>query len=508
MSTSTTPPPHISRRFFAGLSPRLLAGLIVCGAPAVARAQDAPPAAPAAPAAETPAAPVAAPVETSASPELLRRLDDLDQRVRITDRKLELVQEAAAQKPVTAAVTADEKGFGITSADKAYDLHVRGLIQFDARRIFGTSDYSLQDKDTFLLRRARPIIDATVLGLVDFRLAPDFGNNTTALYDAYVDAHPTPWLRLRGGKFKPPIGLERLQSDANLSLAERALDSNLSAQRDVGLELWGDVANAALHYELAIFNGNPDGGLNDIDNEHAKTYAGRLFLRPFQLEGLHSFGDLGVGFAAETGNEKGGSALVSGAASNTWLPTFKTAGQNTIFTYTSSTTDLTQTVFAHHRHTRLNPQLYYYVGGFGLLGEWVREFQDVDKGATTASVNNQAGHVTVSWVFGGANGYDGVRPTKAADWATKDIGAVELAFRYNWLDVDNVAFQGSTLASAATSVTAAQGWGVGLNWWLSRNIKVMGTWDQTSFTGGAGTSKAVTDRPTEKMGFARFQVNF
>ena len=71
-----------------------------------------------------------------------------------------------------------------------------------------------------------------------------------------------------------------------------------------------------------------------------------------------------------------------------------------------------------------------------------------------------------------------------------------------------VAFQGSTLANAASSVTAAQGWGVGLNWWLSRNIKLMGTWEQTSFTGGAGATKAVTDRPTEKMGFARFQVNF
>ena len=50
---------------------------------------------------------------------------------------------------------------------------------------------------------------------------PDFGNNTVALLDAYADLHPRPWLRLRVGKFKPPIGLERLQTDAYVPLPER-----------------------------------------------------------------------------------------------------------------------------------------------------------------------------------------------------------------------------------------------------------------------------------------------
>ena len=312
---------------------------------------------------------------------MLRRLDELDQRTRIAERKLELAQEAAAQKPASATVSADDRGFAISSPDHSYELRLHGHIQFDARRVFDSSDPTLPDKDTFLVRRARPILDATVLGLADFRLVPDFGNNTTALYDAYIDVHPTPWLRLRGGKFKPPVGLERLQADNNLVFPERALDSNLSAQRDVGLELWGDIAKAVVHYELAILNGAADGTITDIDNDHAKTYAGRLFLRPFQLEGLGAFGDLGAGIAFTTGNEKGSSALTSGAATNTWLPSFKSVGQNTIFTYASSTTDLTQTVFALKRHTRVNPQLYYYVGPFGLLGEWVKEYQEVGKGA-------------------------------------------------------------------------------------------------------------------------------
>jgi phosphate-selective porin OprO/OprP len=451
----------------------------------------------------TPPAP-AAPGDLS--PEVARRLDDLDQRTRIVDRKLELAEEAAAaNRKETPVLTAEDKGFALASPDRAYEFRLRGLVQFDARRHFDTSDPALADKDTFLLRRIRPIFDGTILGLVDFRISPDFGNNQVAVLDAYLDAHPRPWLRLRAGKFKPPVGLERLQADNNVALMERALDSNLTAQRDVGLELWGDIANGAVRYELAIFNGVPDGALNDIDSNHDKTYAGRLFLRPFQLGDLGGLGDLGVGIAASTGLEKGSSALTNNVAASTWLPSFKSAAQDTIFTYVSSTMDPTQTVFALGRHTRINPQLYYYKGPVGLLAEWVREYQEVGKGAAGGAVNNQAGHVTASVVVGGDNTYDGVKPRKVADWATREVGAIELAARFNWLDVDDVGFPGAVFADPAKSVTKAQGFGVGLNWWLNRSLKVSVNWERTTFGGGAAKG---ADRPTEQVGMGRFQVAF
>jgi phosphate-selective porin OprO/OprP len=496
----------------------LLIGLMCC-CPALARAQEATRAAPtdaatpAAPgdAAPAPAAPAEAPPAPAAatiSPELERRLDDIDQRSRIVERKLvELAQEAAAQK-VGPRVVTGERGFSIGDADRQFELRMQGLLQVDGRRLFGSDDAALRDKtDTFLIRRARLYIDATVLGLVDARIMPDFGNNTVALLDAYADIHPTPWLRLRVGKFKPPIGLERLQTDAYVPLPERALDSNLSTQRDVGAELWGDIANAAIHYELAWFNGNPDGTLNDVDNEHAKTYGGRLFLRPFQLGNLRA-GDLGFGFAFETGNEKGSSAVTNGVASNTWLPTFKSVGQNTIYSYVSNTMDPTQTVFASHHHTRLNPQLYYYYGPVGLLAEWVHEYQEVGKGATAGAVNNQAGHVTVSFAIGGDNTYEGVRPKAPASWATRTFGALELVARYSWLDTDDLGFKDAAYADPSKSVSEAKEWSFGLNWWLNRNIKLLAAWGRTTFQGGAGTTKAVTDRATENVGIARVQVAF
>ena len=486
----------------------LLMGLVCC-VPALARAQEAAPADAATPAVPAPATAAPPPAEGAISPEVARRLDELDQRSRITERKLELAQEAAAQKVPAVTATAGENGFGITSADKQFEVKFHALLQMDGRRIFGSDDALLRDRvDTFILRRVRPILDATLLGLVDLRITPDFGNNTVALYDAYGDVHPAPWLRLRAGKFKPPVGLERLQTDNYVPFVERSLDSNLSAQRDVGAELWGDIANAAVHYEIAILNGNADGTITDIDDEHAKSYAGRLFLRPFQLGELRWLGDLGVGFAVETGNEKGSSALTSGAATNTWLPSFKSESQQSIFSYVSSTTDPTLTAFSFHRHTRWNPQLYYYVGPVGVLAEWVKESQGVAKGATTATLDNQAGHVTASVVLFGDETYDGPRPYKNADWATKSIGAIELAARYSWLSVDEAAFTNQIYADESKSVREAKNWAVSVNWWLSRNLKIAGTWEQTTFTGGAGTTKLVTDRPEEKTGFARLQVAF
>ena len=43
---------------------------------------------------------------------------------------------------------------------------------------------------TLLLRRVRPIFEATAYKYFGVRLMPDFGDGKVVLYDAYVDAKP------------------------------------------------------------------------------------------------------------------------------------------------------------------------------------------------------------------------------------------------------------------------------------------------------------------------------
>ncbi|HXU06328.1 MAG TPA: porin, partial [Polyangia bacterium] len=318
-----------------------------------------------------PAAPVSPPPDAA-------RLDEIEQLARIAARKHELLEEQAEKRAKEAPrLSIDDKGFALALPDKSFVLRIRALVQADGR-FFANSD-TLQANDTFLIRKFRPALEGTLFSIADFRFVTEFAG-TPQILDAYVDLHPREWLRLRVGKMKAPVGLERLQSDADLPMLERALDQNLSSQRDVGAQLWGDVAGGIVQYTIGIFNGAGDTTGADTDLNHAKDIQGRLFFQPFKAtEGLSELGNLGVGIAVGTGNRKGrlptavNGLPIPSVAAQTGLSPFRTSGQNTFFQYLAPATDTTgaATVFAHERATRINPQLYYYRGPLGLLAEYL-----------------------------------------------------------------------------------------------------------------------------------------
>ena len=81
---------------------------------------------------------------------LLQRVEELEQKVKIQDRKRELNDEAAADKAKTAAaVSIGAGGLQIRSADTNFVLKLRGYVQADAR--FYPDDASTGTRnDTFL----------------------------------------------------------------------------------------------------------------------------------------------------------------------------------------------------------------------------------------------------------------------------------------------------------------------------------------------------------------------
>jgi phosphate-selective porin OprO/OprP len=434
--------------------------------------------------------------------EMERRIDDLDQRLRASERKAELAQQAlTAERRAAPSTTVDERGLSVRSPDGNFRIAFHGLVQIDGRRLF--DNVALEDRDTFLVRRLRPILDASWLGIAEARLVPDFGGGSATLLDAYIDLGPRPWLKLRAGKFKPPVGLERLQSDPEIVFNERALDANLGAQRDLGVELHGDVVGGLVRYALGVFNGAANNASSDVDGDHAKTFGGRLFLQPFVRPALKPFGKLGVGIGFTTGNETGVTTVSNGAVSGTGLGSFRTADQNTFFQYLSSTTDPSATVVAQKRHTRINPQFFYYYGPVGLLVEYIHEYQEVAKGAVTGAVNNTAAHGTLSYVYGGDASFDGVTPKHPIDLSAGHVGAIEVAMRYEWLKVDDLAFP--ILADPSKSARQAQSAALALSWYLSRNLRTNVNYAQTWFEGGAAMN---ANRTTEKVLLGRLQAAF
>ena len=135
-------------------------------------------------------------------------------------------------------------------------LKIRGLMQADGR-FFADND-ALQANDTFLIRRFRPGRSGTLFSIADFRLLPEFAG-TVQILDALRRSASVGMAAPARRQIKAPIGLERLQSDADLPApgARRSIRT-CPATRDVGVQLWGDVAGGIVHYVIGIFNGAPD----------------------------------------------------------------------------------------------------------------------------------------------------------------------------------------------------------------------------------------------------------
>jgi phosphate-selective porin OprO/OprP len=352
------------------------------------------------------------------------------------------------------------------------------------------------------LRRVRPSIDGTLFNVADYRVVPDFAGSAAVLFDAYADIHPVPWARLRAGKFKSPLGLERLQADADTSLPERALTQYLTPTRDVGVSLWGDIAGGLVNYNIGVYNGGFDNSNLDVDSNHAKDFVGRLLIQPFKTDALKELGSLGLHFAASRGDRRG-------LPTATLLPQFRSAGLNNFFAYLAPTPDAdgSRTVFAYLTQSRLNPGLFYYNGPLGVQGEAVWSRQQVRKGNAITTLTHKAAHATVSFVIGGRAGYDGVTPTRVFDLGKGALGALEIAARWNWLKTDGATFP--DYADITRSASQAQGWGGAVNYVPSRTLRLTVAYERTTFTGGGGgTAAAPKDRNKEAVVFGRVQVNF
>ena len=399
------------------------------------------------------------------------------------------VTGARAEEPKKPAdppkVTAGPEGFVLQSGGGDFKLQLRGYVQFDGR--FFSRDEGRLAVDSFLLRRVRPIFAGTVGRHFEFQIMPDFGVGTTVLQDAWLDVNYSPKARVRVGKFKSPVGLERLQSATALSFVERAYPTAIVPNRDVGVMLHGDLAGGVLAYAAGLFDGAPNGGSVDSDLNDGKDVAGRVFLSPFK-RGRSALKGLGFGIAGTTGKQSGA------------LPAYRSAGQVSLLTIVSGVT-------ADGTRNRLSPQLSFYSGRFGLMAEYAWSESWVKKAATEtrAQFAGEAWQATATVTLTGEPAsYSAVRPRDAFEPGQGKWGALELAARVNGLEIGTEAFR-EEIVDPVKSVRKAFAWAVGLNWYLSRNVKQVVDFERTSFTGGAADG---ADRPAENAFFIRTQVSF
>ncbi|MBC7791623.1 MAG: porin [Anaerolineae bacterium] len=421
----------------------------------------------------------------------------VEQRVADLERKLRDLQQAAQKTAPpavkVASITAGKEGFSLRAPDGDFQLKIRGYFQSDGR--FFSDDEQRPGSNTFLLRRVRPIFEATVYKFVDFRFMPDFGEGRTQLLDAHMDLNLNPALVVRAGKFKPPVGLERLQSATDLLFVERGLPTNLVPSRDVGVQVHGNIKGGVLSYALGLFNGTTDLGSGDADNGNHKDAVVRIFAKPFGTSGPKLLQELGLGASATRGNHRG-------TPSASFLPGYRSNAQQNFFAYRNDAS-AAGSVIASGEQTRFSPQAYWYAGPFGLLAEYVRSTQEVQRASIADRLDHSAWQVAGSVVLTRERAsYRGVTPASPFNPAAHKWGAVELAARVGRLTLDADAFP--VFADSTSQASAARAYGVGLNWYLARGIRLMLDYEQTRFSGGARSG----DRETEKVILTRLQHSF
>jgi phosphate-selective porin OprO/OprP len=400
--------------------------------------------------------------------------DDLEQRVRALERRLQLAD--------------------------GVEFRFKGLLQADARVFTGDGGTF---NDTFLLRRVEPSFELTLGKLAYFKLLPQLAGDATVIADAFGELRFHPAATLRFGKFKEPLVLENLQSSGALTFIERGVPSEVGAARDYGIQLQGEAPGGTATYAVGWFNGAADGrDAASSDTDNRKEFAARLFLEPFKAR-PGFFEKLGVGVAGSSGRKLG---APNAATFNNTLPRYRSPGQQTVFSYRLAAVapDLTNTVIAAGDHTRLAPQLYFYRNAFGVLGEYILSKQEVSLAGAAAELEHVAWQGVVSYVLTGEDaGYKGVKPATPYAAGAAGWGAVELALRYGTLDVDAAAFP--TYANPDAAVSELNDLGIALNWYLTEHARIALNYDRTAFEGGAAGG---ADRADEKAVFARVQLSF
>ena len=427
-----------------------------------------------------------------------QRLNQLQQQQQqLKDQQAMVAAKAVADQSAATAtapkIAITDKGFTLASADGANSVRIGGLVQLDSRLFFNDGGGVLNN--TFVLRRARPIVDGTFDKIYSFQFVSELGGTSApSILDANLGIALNDALQFKFGKFKTPIGLEWLQSDSWTFFDERSLASDLVPNRDLGIQAGGRLDGGVVTYAAGVFNGVPDStNSSNADFDNDKDVFGRLYVQPFKTAQTSLLQGLAFGVGASLGREKGAAAVTSG---------YKTDGQQTFFKYRS-------TVVGDGQVWRVSPQAEYRHGPFGAIGEYVVSTVNARPAAAKpkTELKNKAWQLAAGYVLTGENSsYTGVVPDHPFSWENGTWGAWEVAVRYADLKIDDKAFP--LLSDPTVNADEATSVGLGLNWYLSKTVRTTFDFYQTRFTNLVPVSSTQILRQDERAFITRFQISF
>ncbi|HEY1958621.1 MAG TPA: porin [Polyangiaceae bacterium] len=345
-----------------------------------------------------------------------------------------------------------------------FSIRVRGYLQADDRHVFGDGPWS----DALLIRRARAVLEGAAFGRVEVKIMADFAASPM-LYDAYVDGKLTPWLRLRFGKDKVPISLERLRSARDQLFGERAQPGVFAPVREIGAQILAAPWDGRLAASFGVMQAAPDGVNPDIFGSDGggddKDVIGRVFVRPFPRGALR---ELGLGISGSLGS-------ATGSATTPRLPTYKTTAQLSYFSYRPE-------AVAFDQRAHLGVQLHCAAGPVELMAEAVESVEGVKVGDQVGRFANGAYSIELAFLPTGEHAsFEGVLPRKPFDPTHGRFGALMVAVRQQGTRFDRRAFP--VFADPQTAAAGALGVGASLTWIWNGIFQLQSSWETTTFDG-------------------------
>ena len=194
--------------------------------------------------------------------------------------------------------------------------YINSQYSFESQKL---NDGTLDESNTFQIRRARLDIKGNITKNIEFRLQGDF-TKSAALVDAFVKVKFNPYINVQVGQFKIPFSIENPYAPLDLEAIDNAQvinalsgfsdvsgNGNYKFGREIGVMLYGGFINMEtfgkkfqlFNYSVGVFNG---AGINTKDNNKTKDIAGRLELHPWIKE-LVLAGSMYIGEYQTTNNE-------------------------------------------------------------------------------------------------------------------------------------------------------------------------------------------------------------
>jgi phosphate-selective porin OprO and OprP len=388
-----------------------------------------------------------------------------------------------------------KKGFSLETPDGNFKLQPYMKLQEQ----FKAFEANHPTNNDFYMRTARLGLRGIIYKYFDFNVAGEFGKGSSCLWDGYMGFNYLSEAKLRIGQFKQPFSLEWYSPADWRDFIEMPLPiDNLTPDMDIGAMFHGNLGKEIINYGLGFCNGT---GKNTSDTNDDKDIVGRVVFTPFNssnnpfLKGLH------IGGSMAYGNQEAERAEMRRSGK------FQTAGETPFFQFNNG-------ILHDGTRARYGGELCYMIGAFSLKGEWVRMNLDDLYHPTDGTKDDfdiDGSYISLSYILTGEyqpfkdGKYGKITPKKNFDPKKGTWGAVQLVARYETLSIDSELLT-KGYADSTKYTDEAEGFTLGVNWYLNDLVRAMINYTSTDFNGHIVKDGEKLD--SENLFLVRMQVVF